>query len=117
MYRVIPLRTDLDHYSFEVQLDGVNFGFAFRWNARDESWWISFSNGLGEPLVSSLKAVVDVPLLNRFRDYRLPQGTLMLLDTTGTGVSPGRDELGTRVQLVYVDAEDVEAIEEEALNG
>lgn len=99
----IPLRTDITHYSFQVELDGATYGFELRWNERAEGWFLSLFDVEGEPLVSSRRVVLDMPMLARQRVEGLPPGQLIATDTAGTGAEPGLTELGGRVQLLYFD--------------
>lgn len=99
----LPLRTDLPHYSFSMELDGVAFVLEWRWNARAGFWFFSLLDAEGTPLVVGRKVVPDFPLLARFRDPRLPRGLLMVQDTTGKGTPPGVNELGSRVVVLYAD--------------
>ena len=100
----IPLRSDLPHYSFQAELDGASYGFELRWNATAEGWFLTLSDGTGNVLLSSLRLVTDWPLGKRYKDSRLPPGSLMAYDTTGQSEAPGRDDLGSRVVLSYFTA-------------
>lgn len=109
MVRIIPTRADQENYKFRVSLDGKQYAFGFRWNVRDECWYLSLWDTNDVPLFSGRKVVVDFPLLARGRTADFPPGYLEAQDSGGSGISPGRDELGKRVQLVYVDAADLPA--------
>lgn len=102
MAAFLPLRTDLPHYSFSLELEGRAFGFEFRWNGRAGRWVFSVYDADGTLLLAGRHLVLGYPLLARFADPRLPAGELVAVDTTGTGVPPGLADLGGRVQLLYV---------------
>src|SRR3972149_132195 len=53
------------------------------------------------------RRVLDWPLLRRVRGPRRPPGSLVAVDATGSMLPPTLDDLGTRVQLVYVDVEEL----------
>lgn len=103
----LPLRSDLPHYSFRVQLDGEMYGFAFWWNYGISAWMMSISDPDDVPLAVGIRVVVDFPLAARFADSRLPPGTLLAIDTTGRQEDPGLEDLGARVIIVYATAEDI----------
>jgi len=98
----LPISQDSAAFSFETELDGTSFGFAFRWNDRDASWYMTVSDGEGSPIVSGIKVVVNLPLLNFFSDPRLPGGVLMAIDTAGADQDAGYADLGRRVVLSYL---------------
>ncbi len=101
MSLTIPLASDVDHFAFTVELDGVTYGFEFLWSYRDSAWYFGVNDAEGAPIVSHRKAVVDLPLLSRFRRKDLPPGMLVLQDTSNEQIDPGLHDLGNRVQLRY----------------
>ncbi len=104
---LLPLRSELTHYDFEVELEGRTYGFELRWNERDGGWYLSVFTGEEEPLLTGRRVVLGFPLLGRSRDARMPPGELEAIDTTGSGKEPGLSELGVRVQLLYTDSGDL----------
>lgn len=88
-------------YTFECDLDDVTYRWAFEWLDRDDAWYMSMSNVDGVALVSGRKVVLGYPLLNLYRDARLPKGLLIAIDTAEGDVEPGLLDLGDRVKLVY----------------
>ena len=100
----IPVSSDVEHYDLQVTLDGVALTLEFRWNSRSEAWYLDLLNADGDTVASGRKLIVDWPLMLRgFRDTSedLPRGELYTLDTSGGGVRPGRNDLGSRVRLYY----------------
>lgn len=106
---VLPTRTDVPLYSFTTQLEGVTYGFTFRWNGRDSAWYFDLSDSDGNPLLSGRKVVLGAFLLARFRTPGLPPGEMQAVDTSGANVDAGLDELGARVQLLYIESTDLPA--------
>lgn len=100
----IPLDPELPAYEFTIDLDGRVYRLGFAWNARAGAWSMDLGTEAGEPLVMGLKVVANWPLLDRYADPRLPPGVLMSVDTSGDGIDPGRDDLGDRVRIVYLEA-------------
>lgn len=97
----LPLLVDTPYFEVEAQLDGVLYGFTFRWNHRDETWSFDLADAERDPIVSGIVVVVDFPLMRRGADPRLPPGALFAVDTTETQTDPGETDLGRRVVLVY----------------
>jgi hypothetical protein len=105
--QLIPTLTDgTQAYTVTVRLDGVSFRFDFAWNPRGSFWSFILYDAAANPLVRR-RVVVGFPLLARFKDVRMPYGELVAIDTTQQGTDPGIDELGARVQLVYLAAADL----------
>lgn len=101
----IPLRTDaVYHYDLQVVLDGAVFTLELRWNTRDEAWYMDLRTEAGDPILTSVKVVVDWPLAGRCVDARRPAGALFAIDTSSERRDPGKDDLGSRVILVYFES-------------
>lgn len=105
----IPTRTDVPHYSIEVELEQRSYLLEFLWNDRAQAWFMDIADVNGTRLLSGRRIVVDLPLLARYRDPALPAGELCAVDTTGLGLDPELADLGTRVKLLYFEAADIPA--------
>lgn len=101
---LIPVDSDAEFYDLTVDLDGRSYTFEVRWNARSLAWFIATYDGSGELLVAPRRVVIGANLLGRGADSRLPPGELLAVDTSQTGADAGRDDLGTRVVIVYSEA-------------
>lgn len=105
----IPVQPSLDNYRERVLLDGKLFDLEFYWNERDAAWYLTIyessqpfnADGSRDPLLSSIKVVLNYGLLTQFADRRRPLGELIAVDTEGSFENPGRRELGRRVLLRY----------------
>ncbi len=97
----LPTRTDAARYSFDIELDAVTFHFEMEWNDRNNSWYMSISDASGVPLLSGRRVSIGYPLINIYRDPRLPAGMIEAIDTSSTDTEPGAGDLGDRVKLVY----------------
>ena len=103
---ILPCRSDSAHYGFTTELDGVSYGFEFRWNVRDAAWYMTVLTGEDEIIVTGVKVVVDLPLAVRCKDARMPPGRFLAYDTSGQQLNPGLTDLGERVQLSYLDSDE-----------
>lgn len=112
MPQTIAIDGTLDWYTAEVTLEGVSYLFELAWNTRDSRWYLSLYDAAGVALASSIPIVVDFPLLRRFRGAAFPPGYLLALDTTDQGHEIAEQEdLGGRVQLVYLTEAEVEDLD------
>ena len=100
----IPCRPSVPHYQAQVALEGRTYTLTFRWNAREEAWFLSIGDAAGNIVLANRKVVLSFPLTSRFRLPGLPPGEFVAVDTTGRGQEAGLSDLGERVQLLYVEA-------------
>lgn len=98
---VIPIVADVPDFDLQVELDGTTYTLEFQWNERDEGWYLTTKTAEDDIIVAGRRVVLDMPLLSRFADDRLPDGVLVAIDTSGTGAEPGYEDLGRRVLLLY----------------
>lgn len=101
---LLPVRHDVPYSDFEVELEGRSYTFETRWNERAGAWFLTVKDTAGVVLVAGRKMVLGAGLLGRSPDARLPPGGLLLVDTSGTEIDPGRDDLGERVVLAYYES-------------
>lgn len=108
-FYIMPVTSDWPHYLFETELEGQNYNFELRWFERDTFWQFSILDNDRTPIVAR-KLVLGAPILRRSTDSRLPPGDFVLFDTSGANSPPTINDLGTRVQLWYLDAETIESL-------
>jgi hypothetical protein len=99
----LPVEPDVPHQTFQVDLDGVAFGFDFRWNTRAGAWFVQLLTA-NDDLLATDKMVLGFQLFVRTQDERMPKGRLMALDTSTVELEAGIADLGRRVQVYYFDA-------------
>lgn len=110
MPQLIPLIPSEGFYSFTSSLEGVEYLFDVNWNGRTGLWSFDISDATGN-LISAGNTIV----LSNFPMYRessalAPPGVFVILDTSGTGVDAGFDELGTRVVMHYYTVDEILAL-------
>lgn len=109
---VLPTLTDgTEAYDVRVQLEGVDYSFQFRYNLRRELWSFSIATLDGTPILAGQSVFVGIPL-NR-RAVGGPPGLLVAISETENIDPPSMLELGDRVKLCYLTAEEVAALEAE----
>jgi hypothetical protein len=105
MYEIPTSQPDTPYWVQQTTLEGVTYYFDFQWNFREEAWFMSILDADLDPILSGRRIVLNFPLL-RLVDERRPPGQILALAETG-GEDPGYDELGSRVKLYYLTAEEV----------
>lgn len=100
----IPTRTDLPAYNYVVNLDGTSYKLSFTFNERMGKWFVAIATAIGEQIIDPVPVIATWPIFKRFKDSRLPGGTIFPFDTAGKNEDPGRFDLGDRVRLLYEEA-------------
>jgi hypothetical protein len=105
----LPADGTQPNHSFRVSLDGVVFEVHLRWNQRSATWQMTLYSAAGDVVLGSRRLLPGWSLIGRLRGRAgLPAGDLVPYDTTGSNVPPAQEDLGSRVWLVYIDAEEFE---------
>lgn len=115
MSRIIPTLSGPDAveaYDQRTALEGVEYLWEFRYNLRRELWTFSIRALDGTPILMSQSIVVGIPL-NR-RAVGGPPGVLIAVSETENIDPPTMLELGDRVKLCYVSADELAALDAEA---
>lgn len=107
---ILELDPTQEYVETQFQLDGETFTFLVRWNERIDSWILSIYETDGTPIAVGRRITVGNFLFPWLVGSNRPSGQLMALDTKEEDVDPGHDDMGTRVKLFYIDAEEMEAL-------
>jgi hypothetical protein len=106
----IPLPTEVaGSFTQRTRLEGVEYSLRFAHNSRSDSWTLDVEAIGGNdqqnvPIITGIKIFIGNDLLRYASHPDLkPPGKLIALSSDGTRRAPGRDELGTRVRLYYLD--------------
>jgi hypothetical protein len=100
----IPVRGDLPSHTVKVTLEGKKYGLAFRWSERESAWYMSISLEDATPIASGIKVVLGPVLNARVVRDDAPPGGFLAYDTSGQDQEAGETDLGSRVELIYVDS-------------
>lgn len=99
----IPVSETTDAFIQQVDLDGVVYDLGFRWNPRDDHWFLDVGID-GVVSIAGIKLINTTDLLGQFgRIEDLPAGTLQIVDLDDLDRDPNADNFGDRVQLRYVE--------------
>jgi hypothetical protein len=101
---VLPVTPEAPRYEFSCTLEGRTFSFEFAWNERSEAWFLTVRDADGVDLAAGRRVVLGANLLGRSASAALPPGMLLAVDTSGANTDTGRDDLGSRVKIVYVES-------------
>ena len=103
----LPVASDPSQ-SFTVALGDSKFLFEIRWNDIAGFWTFDLT---AEP--SQVRLVAGAPILigqDLFKPYALGIGGLVAYDSSGVGADAGADDLGDRVTLVWLSADELAAV-------
>lgn len=101
--RELPLRSDLASYSFRTELDGKFYTWRFSWNTRMQKWFYDILTEDEVPILMGQPVFVNFAVSKRFKQKELPRGSWFFFDTSNKAIDPDRNDLGSRVILIYED--------------
>ena len=98
----IPVQNRTDANTLSVELSGVIFTLAFRFNANESKWYMDIIRN-NVNVVSGVKLVESVDLLAQYRSYDVPAGQILIVDKDGLYKDPDAENFGESVFLRYDD--------------
>ena len=106
MSGLVPIEIGDPEQRIEIVLGDVPVVMRVRWNSRDDAWYLDIWEIDGKTEIAmGVKVVVGALLRGRVA-HRLYAGALFAVDDSGDDVEPGLYDLGGRVTLWYLDAND-----------
>ncbi len=87
-------------FVFNMDLSEQTYRFRFDWNDREESWYMSVFDIDDTPRLLGKRVALTGDLFYP-HVTGVPPGTLLAYDTSLQFATPGVDELGNRVVLLY----------------
>lgn len=104
MLRRIPIINTLPAQRFMTALGGQSYRLRVTYVRRTESWYLDVETLEGVALVSGIRLTNGISLLASYVNTSdLPTGILGVMDRQETREDPGRDDLGVRHELVYIE--------------
>lgn len=103
----IPFLPSETNYVLAVPIDDTQVLFDIRWNSRDAAWYFDMYESNDNPIAINVKVVLGIPLGRRSQHSFFQNHMLLAVDTTGSGLEPGFDELGARVNIVVITPTDL----------
>lgn len=103
----IPVRA-VAEFAIDIELDARPFTMIFKWNFRGQYWTVEFTTREDVLIHGAIKIVPNYDILLHTRHIAaMPQGALVVLDTTQTGEAIVIADLGVRLQLIYTPEADL----------
>jgi hypothetical protein len=102
----IPTNSDNPSWSEIIALEGIGYLLSFTWNNRDNSWVLDIQLPDETPIIMGIKMITNYELLGTYAEQNMPEGSMVLYDTSGAREDCTRDELGNRWKLYYVTSDD-----------
>lgn len=105
---LIPVTLDAPYSSQRTRLEGRDFNLVFRYNQREERFYLDISDEENNPLQLGIKVNANWPLIfHSHWDPRMPPGQLWAFSLTEDKTPPTLHELGKgrRVELTYIESE------------
>lgn len=101
---LMPIRSDLPSYEFQIDLEGSLYTFRFKFNRRMERWSMDIADENGVALLVGIPLHIDLDLIRRFKNTGLPPGNFYLVDESGEGKPATRETMGGDHKLFYIEA-------------
>lgn len=113
--QTLALVPEDSNYRFITTLEQLPFVIDVRWNSRDESWYMDVRRDDGTAIRTSIRLILNaVPLTGRVADADAPPGALFVMDLTRSGKEATFDDMAHRVIVIYLSAEEVAEVLEDA---
>lgn len=98
------------HTTYNVSLEGVKYFFTYRWNVRQEIWYLDVFTSNRIPIVIGAALLEATDLLRRVTSYS-PKGLLTIIKNSETTAKPNRFNIGVGkdYELIYFTESEVNA--------
>lgn len=114
MISTLTLRTGVPFWSDVFSLEGADYLLTFLYNERENCFYFSLGDPTTDPtatpvnVVDGMKLVTGKPLLTRWRGVGSPwpPGEMFAMTTNGDDTIAGLNDLGARINLVYISSDD-----------
>lgn len=103
----LPFLVSETNYILAVPIDDEQILFDVRWNSRDAGWYLDIYEADNTIVELNVKVVVGIKLANRSLHDFFKNHVIMAVDTTGQGLDPSFDDLGSRVQVLVQSINDM----------
>jgi hypothetical protein len=101
--KIIPWQ-DFSDFTQSIKLNDVLFNLRARWNTVHEYWTLDIFDKNGIALLLGQKLVFNTDILARYKDERLPDGSIYCVDVGSESQKLskiGRNDFGNNVLLIY----------------
>lgn len=98
---LIPFQPSDNNVKLTVPIDDARYVFYHRWNSRDQAWYVDFYEEDFTPILLGIKLTLGAHIGASCLHPFFATHALVLRDTSGQGLDPGFDDLGSRVILIH----------------
>lgn len=100
----LPVSQKSPRFFFDIDLEGETYRLEFDFNDRAAKWFMNIRDTNGDALVQGLCIVLGSDILAPYHHRSIPPGGMFAYDTSGKDLDPDVNDLGERVQLIYVES-------------
>lgn len=105
--QVSPETTD---QTFSIELGGNPYRMRVLWNERFGYFALSINTMDDQPILTNIKMVKNYNLTGRFKDIRLPYGSIYFVQEKGNNDRPLYEDLGVNCNLYYYEPDQEVAV-------
>jgi hypothetical protein len=109
----IPVDSSAKLYRFNTSIEDLEVVFTVYWNRIDQAWYFDLSDVKDKVLARGIKIVLGAYLGSANTDSFFSKGAFVALDTSNEGRNATVEDLGSRVQLWWLDALSIQGIQDE----
>ncbi len=106
----LPFLPSIPFQRFTTTIEEEPYDFKVRWNSRDAAWYFDVQTGDGVILRQGVKIVLGTYLGRACTEGFFRTGVLWAVDTTSQAREATFDDLGTRVEVRYYSALEVQGL-------
>ena len=99
---VIPMEAGIDSQAVDMAVNGVDWRFTARWNARAGAYALDLEDSAGDTVIAGRLLRVGADALEGSKARLGVSGVLTVDDTSGRGEQPTQGGLGARWALVWL---------------
>lgn len=96
----LPFLVSDTNYTLAVPVDSQELFFDVRWNSRDSAWYLDIREDDDSVIALNVKLVLGAQIGRYTQHDFFNTHKILVVDTSGSDVDPGFDDLGTRVLVV-----------------
>jgi hypothetical protein len=104
---IVPFVGSIANYRFGTQIQGTTYIFDVYWNSRDAAWYFHVRDISETMIQAGIKIVLGAYLGRRSNDPLFRDGVFVAVDLANKGQEAGFDDLGSRVLVQYIPAEEL----------
>jgi len=98
----LPINNDFNDFKQSHTLDGGQYSLRFRYNKRNDTWYMTFLSDINQVLVGPKPCLSNVmQQTGRINPDAIPIGDIIFLDVSGNEVDCTQENFGDSINLFY----------------